>query len=105
MNERSNYQQLRAHLAFLRMTAAAAALPAELDHARSDDAPLAGRVTDHAEKRQGRSGAGDELRVDGQQQQACGNGHEWTVEMRPSQHLPRQGNQTGHGANGDERGP
>jgi DNA replication protein DnaC len=33
MNESSKYQQLRAHLAFLRMTAAAEALPAELDHA------------------------------------------------------------------------
>lgn len=33
MSERSDYQVLRAHLAFLRMTAAAEALPAELDHA------------------------------------------------------------------------
>jgi DNA replication protein DnaC len=33
MSERSDYQTLRAHLAFLRMSAAAEALPAELDHA------------------------------------------------------------------------
>jgi DNA replication protein DnaC len=33
VSERSDYQTLRAHLAFLRMTAAAEALPAELDHA------------------------------------------------------------------------
>lgn len=33
MSEHSTYQQLRAHLAFLRMTAAAEALPTELDHA------------------------------------------------------------------------
>jgi len=33
MTEGSQYQQLRAHLAFLRMTAAAEALPGELDHA------------------------------------------------------------------------
>ena len=33
MSENSKYQQLRAHLAFLRMTAAAEALPAELDYA------------------------------------------------------------------------
>jgi hypothetical protein len=33
MSEHSKYQELRAHLAFLRMTAAAEALPAELDHA------------------------------------------------------------------------
>ena len=33
MSERSKYQELRAHLAFLRMTAAAEALPAELDDA------------------------------------------------------------------------
>jgi DNA replication protein DnaC len=33
MSERSDYQVLRAHLAFLRMGAAAEALPAELDHA------------------------------------------------------------------------
>jgi DNA replication protein DnaC len=33
MSENSKYQQLRAHLAFLRMTAAAEALPEQLDHA------------------------------------------------------------------------
>jgi DNA replication protein DnaC len=33
MTGSSDYQKLRAHLAFLRMTAAAEALPAELDHA------------------------------------------------------------------------
>ncbi len=33
MNERSDYQKLRSHLAFLRMTAAAEALPALLDEA------------------------------------------------------------------------
>lgn len=33
MTAASEYQKLRAHLAFLRMTAAAEALPAELDHA------------------------------------------------------------------------
>ena len=33
MNASSDYQKLRAHLAFLRMTAAAEALPGELDHA------------------------------------------------------------------------
>jgi hypothetical protein len=33
MSEGSEYQQLRSHLAFLRMTAAAEALPGELDHA------------------------------------------------------------------------
>lgn len=34
MSEPSTYQELRAHLAYLRLTAAAEALPAELDHAR-----------------------------------------------------------------------
>jgi DNA replication protein DnaC len=33
MTQSSDYQKLRSHLAFLRMTAAAEALPAELDHA------------------------------------------------------------------------
>jgi DNA replication protein DnaC len=33
MSQSSDYQKLRSHLAFLRMTAAAEALPAELDHA------------------------------------------------------------------------
>ncbi len=33
MNASSDYQKLRAHLAFLRITAAAGALPAELIHA------------------------------------------------------------------------
>lgn len=33
MTQSSDYQKLRGHLAFLRMTAAAEALPAELDHA------------------------------------------------------------------------
>jgi DNA replication protein DnaC len=33
VNASSDYQKLRAHLAFLRMTAAAEALPGELDHA------------------------------------------------------------------------
>ena len=36
MSEDSDYQQLRAHLAFLRMAAAAEALPGELDHAMKD---------------------------------------------------------------------
>ena len=35
MSESSDYQRLRAHLGFLRMSAAAEALPAELDHARA----------------------------------------------------------------------
>ncbi len=35
MSESSDYQRLRAHLAFLRMAAAAEALPGELDHART----------------------------------------------------------------------
>jgi hypothetical protein len=35
VSESSDYQKLRAHLAFLRMTAAAEALPGELDHARA----------------------------------------------------------------------
>jgi DNA replication protein DnaC len=35
VSETSDYQKLRAHLAFLRMTAAAEALPGELDHARA----------------------------------------------------------------------
>ncbi len=35
MTESSDYQKLRAHLAFLRMSAAAEALPSELDHARA----------------------------------------------------------------------
>ncbi|MGH9156790.1 MAG: IS21-like element helper ATPase IstB [Acidimicrobiales bacterium] len=35
MTESSDYQKLRAHLAFLRMSAAAEALPAELDQARA----------------------------------------------------------------------
>lgn len=35
MSESSEYQRLRAHLGFLRMAAAAEALPAELDHARA----------------------------------------------------------------------
>ena len=34
MSESSEYQRLRSHLAFLRMAAAAEALPGELDHAR-----------------------------------------------------------------------
>jgi DNA replication protein DnaC len=33
MSEASEYQKLRSHMAFLRMTAAAEALPGELDHA------------------------------------------------------------------------
>ncbi len=33
MTEGSEYQKLRSHLAFLRMTAAAEALPGELDQA------------------------------------------------------------------------
>jgi DNA replication protein DnaC len=33
VNDNSTYQKLRAHLAYLRLTAAAEALPAELDHA------------------------------------------------------------------------
>ncbi|MGB9111287.1 MAG: IS21-like element helper ATPase IstB, partial [Acidimicrobiales bacterium] len=36
MSEPSTYQELRAHLAYLRLTAAAEALPGELDHARTD---------------------------------------------------------------------
>ena len=35
MSENSKYQELRAHLAFLRMTAAAEALPATLDEAKA----------------------------------------------------------------------
>jgi DNA replication protein DnaC len=35
VSDSSDYQKLRAHLAFLRMTAAAEALPGELDHARA----------------------------------------------------------------------
>lgn len=35
MSESSDYQRLRAHLGFLRMSAAAEALPSELDHARA----------------------------------------------------------------------
>lgn len=35
MSESSDYQRLRAHLSFLRMSAAAEALPAELDHPRA----------------------------------------------------------------------
>ena len=34
MSEPSVYQELRAHLAYLRLGAAAEALPGELDHAR-----------------------------------------------------------------------
>ncbi len=37
MSEPSIYQELRSHLAYLRLTAAAEALPGELDHARSND--------------------------------------------------------------------
>ena len=37
MSEPSTYQELRAHLAYLRLTAAAEALPGELDHARTND--------------------------------------------------------------------
>ena len=37
MSEPSTYQELRAHLAYLRLSAAAEALPGELDHARSND--------------------------------------------------------------------
>ena len=36
MSERSDYQELRAHLAYLRLAAAAEALPGELDRARSE---------------------------------------------------------------------
>ena len=36
MSEDSIYQQLRGHLAYLRLTAAAEALPGELDHAKSN---------------------------------------------------------------------
>ena len=35
MSEASTYQELRAHLAYLRLSAAAEALPSELDHARA----------------------------------------------------------------------
>ena len=34
MSEASTYQQLRSHLAYLRLASAAEALPAELDYAR-----------------------------------------------------------------------
>src|SRR5487761_545023 len=37
MSEPSVYQELRAHLAYLRLTAAAEALPGELEHARTND--------------------------------------------------------------------
>ncbi len=37
MSKPSSYQELRAHLAYLRLSAAAEALPGELDHARSND--------------------------------------------------------------------
>ena len=37
MSESSTYQQLRSHLAYLRLTAAAEALPGALDHARTNN--------------------------------------------------------------------
>jgi DNA replication protein DnaC len=37
VSEPSLYQELRSHLAYLRLTAAAEALPGELDHARTND--------------------------------------------------------------------
>jgi DNA replication protein DnaC len=37
MSEQSTYQELRSHLAYLRLSAAAEALPGELEHARSND--------------------------------------------------------------------
>jgi DNA replication protein DnaC len=37
VSEPSIYQELRSHLAYLRLTAAAEALPGELDHARTND--------------------------------------------------------------------
>ena len=37
MSEASTYQQLRSHLAYLRLAAAAEALPGELDHARAEN--------------------------------------------------------------------
>jgi DNA replication protein DnaC len=37
VSETSTYQELRSHLAYLRLTAAAEALPAELDHAMKAD--------------------------------------------------------------------
>ena len=37
MSENSTYQQIRAHLAYLRLGAAAEALPAELEHARTEN--------------------------------------------------------------------
>jgi len=37
VSEASTYQELRSHLSYLRLTAAAEALPAELDHARRND--------------------------------------------------------------------
>jgi DNA replication protein DnaC len=37
MSEASRYQELRSHLAYLRLTAAAEALPGQLDHAREAD--------------------------------------------------------------------
>ena len=36
MSESSTYQEIRAHLAYLRLGAAAEALPGELDHAREE---------------------------------------------------------------------
>ena len=36
MSESSTYQQIRSHLAYLRLSAAAEALPGELDHARQE---------------------------------------------------------------------
>ena len=36
MSESSTYQEIRSHLAYLRLGAAAEALPGELDHARTE---------------------------------------------------------------------
>ena len=50
MSEASIYQQLRGHLAYLRLTAAAEALPAQLEQAAADKA---GQTQDSTQ--QGRS--------------------------------------------------
>ena len=46
MSESSTYQEIRSHLAYLRLGAAAEALPGELDHARERQArPFASSCT------------------------------------------------------------
>ena len=65
VSEASTYQQLRAHLAYLRLAAAAEALPGELDHARKEEArphrllgpPARGRGDRHRDPPAGQPGA------------------------------------------------